>query len=380
MTSRELDQMPVAPPRRAQRPLRILLTTWQDFAAGSTTSVRNLAIGLHRRGHAVCVATPGHGVLGQQLLAAGLEVADTQFPSGWSLRGARRLAALARGVGAEVVDAQESRDRKAAVLAKLWDRSLPPLIITRRQLSLSSPVSDWVYGRVADRIIAISHAAGRALTAHGVAREKIRTVHTGLDPARLSATPTPSEIAELRASLGLDPTRPTITVVARRKDQETLLRAATRLGRPLNLLFVGIARDAALATLERDLPPEIRTAYTGFVRDIMPYWALTDIKVLTTVAEGLSQALLEAQWLGIPVITADAGGTREAVGDGERGLLYPPRDALALAQCLATMLDDASLRETLRARGRPAMESHFTVDRLAERTESVYAELLGWAP
>jgi glycosyltransferase involved in cell wall biosynthesis len=365
---------PVPSPSAAGRGAGILLTTWQDFGAGSIQSVQYLAEGLQSRGHRVLVACPACGVLGRRLLARGVPVVDFVFEKGWSLRSAQRLAGLVASRGIDVVDAQESRDRKAAVLARRLLGMPARLVITRRQMSSSFPLENAAYGMAADRVIAISR--GVAKTLWGVPERKITIVHDGLDPDRVAGDVAPAVLDALRARLGLDPALPTVGVVARRKDQETLLRAVAKMQRPVNVAFVGIERDPRLAALEPALPAGSRVAYTGFRDDVLAYWRLLDVKVLATRAEGLSQAILEAMGLGIPVVTAAVGGTTEVVHDGENGLVFPVRDACALATSLAQLLDDPGLARRFAEAGRATVAGPFHKDVMVRRTEAVYTELL----
>jgi glycosyltransferase involved in cell wall biosynthesis len=365
---------------RPTRPYRILLTTWQDFGAGSVQSVQYLAEGLAARGHEVRVACPANGLLGRRLQESGVPVIDFAFRRGWSLTSARALRRVVESGRFELVDAQESRDRKAAILARSMGPGFPPLVITRRQMTHSSRLQNFIYAKAADRVVAISHGVARDLRARGMAGAAMRVVHTGLDPRRLAPEPDPADLEALRDELGLCADRPTVGVVARRKDQETLLRAAARLDRPVNILFAGIARDSRLAAIEGRLPSRVRVAYAGFREDVRACWALLDVKVLTTVEEGLSQAILEGMWLGVPVLSAEVGGTPEVVRHGVNGFLFPPSDDEALAALLDLVLDDAELRGRITTEARRTVAARFLVEGLVERTEAVYAELLEAAP
>ena len=359
-----------------ERTFRLLITTWQRLGAGSIQSVQYLAEGLLARGHDVRVACPADGILGQRLTACGVPLVPFSFGKGWSLRSARALAALIRGHRIELVDAQESRDRKAAVLARWVFRTPNRLVITRRQETATFPLENAIYASAADRIIAISHGVARSLARRGTPRDKISVVHTGLDPRRVEGEISSEMLNSLRGELELDSSLPTVGVVARRKDQETLLRAAAVLARPLNLVFVGIERDEALAALEASLPQGSRVAYTGFRDPVLPFSRLLDVHVLTTRSEGLSQANLESMALGIPAVSAAVGGTPEVIRDGENGLLFPPGDAQALAGLLRRVLDDADLRARLIAAARMTVQRRFSADTLAAGTEAVYRELL----
>lgn len=323
------------------------------------------------------VATPGQGVLGRRLRERGVTVDDMRFGWGWNPRDGARLARIARRHGVDIVDAQESRDRKAAILARWVFGGEFALIISRRQQTSSFFLENRLYAAAADRIVAISHAVARSLASAGVPRSEIDVVHTGLDPVRVAGSVPEEELERLRRSLGLDPNIPTVGVVGRRKQQETLLRAVRELGRPLNVLMVGIRPDESLEREQRTLPEGSRVAYAGFVNDVRPYLDLLDVKVLTTSREGLSQALLEAMGRGVPVITAAAGGTIELVEAGINGLHYPPGEAAALAAQLDRLLSSPELRERFRAEGLETVRNRFSAERFARQTESVYREAMG---
>ena len=102
-----------------------------------------------------------------------------------------------------------------------------------------------------------------------------------------------------------------------------------------------------------------------------------DVVVLPSVAiEGLGVVLIEAAFLGKPVVGSDAPGIREAMLDGVTGLLAPPGDAKGLAAAIDTLLADPELARRMGQAGRERARSMFTVERMAARAEALYRELL----
>jgi glycosyltransferase involved in cell wall biosynthesis len=75
--------------------------------------------------------------------------------------------------------------------------------------------------------------------------------------------------------------------------------------------------------------------------------------------DGLPNAVVEAMAHGLPVASTTLAGVREAVVDGECGLLVPPGDELSLADALQRLLSDGALRSRLGVQARRRVVSHF---------------------
>jgi glycosyltransferase involved in cell wall biosynthesis len=92
--------------------------------------------------------------------------------------------------------------------------------------------------------------------------------------------------------------------------------------------------------------------------------------------EGLGVAALEAMAAGRPVVASAVGGLREAVGDGQTGLLVPPGDPAALAAALARVLVDADLRARLAAAGPARIAGGFSADQMVAAYERLYRSVI----
>jgi glycosyltransferase involved in cell wall biosynthesis len=103
-------------------------------------------------------------------------------------------------------------------------------------------------------------------------------------------------------------------------------------------------------------------------------WALAEAFVFPSLYEGFGLPVLEAMARGVPVACANASSLPEVAGDA--ALLFDPREELAIADALRRLLDDATLREQLRARGL-ARVREFTWERTARMTLESYRRALG---
>jgi glycosyltransferase involved in cell wall biosynthesis len=130
---------------------------------------------------------------------------------------------------------------------------------------------------------------------------------------------------------------------------------------------------------ERDRPPADVVEFLAtcpavrhvpWQADPVPYYGAFDMLVLPSHREGLGVVLLEAAALGLPAISTDATGCRDALVDGETGIQVPVGDAERLAAAIERLAMDGELRRRLGVGGRDWVVQHFD----QERVWRAYAE------
>jgi glycosyltransferase involved in cell wall biosynthesis len=89
-----------------------------------------------------------------------------------------------------------------------------------------------------------------------------------------------------------------------------------------------------------------------------------DIFVLPSYREGFPRSVLEAMATGLPVVSTNIRGCREAVVAGETGLLAPPRDSDALTRAVRTLIDNREMRLRMGAAGRRRVLEKFDEARM----------------
>jgi glycosyltransferase involved in cell wall biosynthesis len=92
--------------------------------------------------------------------------------------------------------------------------------------------------------------------------------------------------------------------------------------------------------------------------------------------EGMPKALLEAMACGVPCITTDAPGCRDAVRHDDNGLLVPIKDAEALAEAIKRLLQNPDEQQRMGARGRERAEKEFNQEIIIQQTLDVYREMI----
>jgi glycosyltransferase involved in cell wall biosynthesis len=349
--------------------MKVLQVITPSKIAGAERSTTSLCEHLVQAGHEVVVACKAGHPLVEVMRGAGLEVREARIGGKLNVAAPIRLAGLARAMGAEVIHTQLST---AALWGSVAGRLAGvPVVAHVRALN-----SKTCYV-LADRVIAISHAVKRHLVAQGLRGERIDVVYTGLDPERFR-TPMPRDIA--KAQLGLTADRPTVGVVAHltaKKGHAPFLEAAARVAacRP-EALFLFLGEGPERETLEaqvRQLGLKERVRFLGFHADVLPFYAAMDVVVLPSIAgEGLPRTLLEASFLGIPVIGTDLSGVPEIIADGETGFVVPPGAVDPLAKRMTQLIEDQALRERLGAAGATRIRERFTVPAMLAGTVASY--------
>lgn len=224
-----------------------------------------------------------------------------------------------------------------------------------------------------DRFVALNDLVVSELQAAGVPSERIVRIPNGveLDDATRSY---PAGIAARVLFVGR---------LHRQKAIDELLQAVAHLadgpeGREIELTLVGDGPErVALEAFTSELGLGAVVHFEGEVDDVTPYLYRSDVLVLPSRAEGLSNTLLEAMSTGMPVVASDISANRALIEHGVNGLLYQVGNTQALAEALELILDQGSLRERLGCEGRRTVEVDYWIDRVAARYEALYADLQG---
>ena len=352
----------------------------QGGGAGSVTSTLHLSLGLARAGLGVRFVCPPGSEVEALARAGGLEVHPLRFDPRDTGRNAAALAELLARHPVDLVNSQSSRDRQALMRLALGRRLPVPFVVTRRQMPLTFPLGNVVVSRLASRVVAVSRAVGEALVKRGTPRRKLVVIPNGLVTERIDRPVAPAELTSWRERIGAaGDGRHVVAIVSRRKQQDVVVRALDLVRAPVRLVLAGVAEDAELTALAAAAPARHAIVFVPFTPDIRPLYDLADLVLLPSRSEGLSQALLEAMGLGLPVIASAASGNLDLVTDGADGRLVPPTDIAAWAAAIGELLEAPATAARLGAAARRTARETFSLDRTIERTRAMYAAVLAEA-
>ena len=302
------------------------------------------------------------------------------------LRQLRRFARHLRESEIELVQTHDFYSNVFGMAAAALART-PARVASRRETAgTRSPAQKRVERAaylLADRVVANAGAVREHLIAEGVSAGKIEVVYNGLDLARVAA-PEGLSREELAASLGLPAGRPVVSIVANLrlpvKDHPTFLRAARRVReRVAGAAFV-VAGEGELEGPMRALAAELGIAgdtfFVGRCDRVAALLAASDVCVLSSRAEGFSNAILEYMAAGRAVVATDVGGAREMIEEGVTGHLVAAGDDEALAARVAALLAEPGRARAMGERGRRVVAEKFSCGAQLARIENLYEGLL----
>jgi glycosyltransferase involved in cell wall biosynthesis len=270
---------------------------------------------------------------------------------------------------------------------------VPVRIASRRESAVRPATQRMVERgsyRLAHAVVANCEEVRKQLIDEGVPARKVRTIHNGLDPARVETPQTDRK--EILASLNLPDDARFVTIMANMrahvwqpeplcyKDHPTFLRAAQRVAEQVSDAAFLIAGEGELLEATQELARNLgiaeRTFFIGRCKDIGPVLSISDVCVLSSRSEGFSNSILEYMAAGRPVVSTDVGGAREAVVHGETGYLVAAGDHEGIAEHVTSLLRNPDHARAMGAAGRRVVNEKFSSSKQLQNVESLYGELL----
>jgi glycosyltransferase involved in cell wall biosynthesis len=417
---------------KALSPPHVLFATayFPPYAPGGAEhSTEALALALTERGISVTVATPAYGPFPRSAVpvvpvSAGLSLARGQslvrtrtfLRPDVQLRLAGGYRRAVRTSGATVLHCQHLTVLPAAFLAARLARV--PLVVTVRDLAAVCPLAVCLLSQrrvPADcgPVRLQRRCVGEYCNAYGTSRLRTHASSlVGFSFARLRALLlrraaarifVGTDLAELHREAGLIQPEARVhitgniarpgsgTAPADEEASYALYAGKISVGKGLGVLLDAIPRirercaDFRLVCFGRaDESWQRRLAgagveYGGAVshsRVVDAYRGARLAVVPSVWPEPLPRAVLEAQSAGVPVVATRAGGITDVIAEGDDGLLVPPGDSAELADAIARLWQDTSLRTRLARQGLASVRHRFSADAVCERTIAAYDEAL----
>ncbi|MBN1420391.1 MAG: glycosyltransferase [Planctomycetes bacterium] len=320
-----------------------------------------------------------------------------RIPCPWQILGVRSLAS-ARGASALLRMAIDlARRRIRIVQTVFFDATVFGVIAARlarvpRVVCMHRDMGFWYTPRLIAWLRRIARWADRHVANAGAIAARIRET-LGIDADRIEVLPNGMDLEPFRAlpsrgdarrAFMMEPAAPFVGLLANLnrpvKRPDLFVEAAAIAGARHPELRFAILGDGSLRPgLEeraRALGIAHRLSFLGQRPSSREFVAALDIGVCPSDSEGLSNAILELEAAGVPVVATRTGGNPEIVLDAVTGILVEPGSASRLAEAISRLLADPALARRLGAAGREMVFSRFGWDAAVAAMEVFYDRLM----
>ncbi len=270
---------------------------------------------------------------------------------------------------------------KKPVLAKMGCSGLTSDIKNLKRFPLGSLQLRYLVKRM-DYLVTVNHEGMEEYQALGSPLGRIQYIPNGVAPS-LDGKTHYDQVLFLITTVRLD----------KQKGIDILLKAWARLVTHENNLKLLILGDGPLESELKNMSQALgigdSVQFIGEVIHVEEYLKKSDIFVLASRAEGMSNALLEAMGHGLTCIATNISGNAELMGMEDdstipkgdfiaapNGLLIQPEDIEALTKAILFLVKNQKERENLGRNGRQYIQKNFSIDLVADKYITLYQQML----
>ena len=245
---------------------------------------------------------------------------------------------------------------------------------------LQARLEEFVASTLTDQIIAVSDEIAADLRSRNRnLGGKLAVIINGIDTKRFKPM-YDDQRAACRARFGVPQTANIIGTVGRLekvKNYPLLLQACVKLNRgydtDFHLVLVGSgSEEANLKQLAQELGIAEKVSFLGMQYDLENIYPMFDVFVLSSLTEGTSLSLLEAQSCGIPAVVTDVGGNSNIIRNGINGLLCPSGSQRVMAALLCRMLNFEKQRIEMQLQARAVVLEQFDISGMVTTYQKLY--------
>lgn len=239
-----------------------------------------------------------------------------------------------------------------------------------------------ILSKFSNKVIATSPAVYQYLVEKiGIQKDKAVLVLNGVEPL---PEPEAAETTRVKTELKLADQDFIIGTAGRLLDDHKrfsdAIQALALLQKDIpqaRLLIVGGGKDHdALVSLAASLAITDKVIFVGHQTDLRPFYSAMDIFLLPSQREGFGMVVVEAMFMGLPVIASDVGGLPSIVQNGETGFLVKPLNPAEISEKIKSLYANKPLRTRMGEAGKARAYKVFHAQRYVQDVEAVYKEVL----
>jgi glycosyltransferase involved in cell wall biosynthesis len=367
---------------------RILYVITKANFGGAQRYVYDLAVAAHEKGFDVSVAYGTPGILVDRLLAAHIRTIPIENLARdvSVLKELTAFRELLRLFKQERPDIVHLNSAKAGGLGALAARlaGVPHIVFTAHGWAFNEQRPGWqkalirmlsgVTVTLAHTTLCVSEATRRDIRWVPFSKKKLTVIHNGITcapqkdriEARAKLLPGHDERFWIGMLSELHPTKRVIDAIIA---MQSLVQTHP------NVVLVILGEGEERIRLEKEVAArglEKHVFLIGFVADGPSYLQAFDLFLHASLSEALGYVILEAGCANLPVVATRVGGVPEIIENGQNGLLVPPRQPLALAQAVLSLMDAPLIRARLADTLHDTVLQHFSKEAMSAETFAAY--------
>ena len=242
--------------------------------------------------------------------------------------------------------------------------------ITTRRGKQPAPHRHLLYrmtNPLVDKVVCVSQATEKfTMTTEGLPKRKSVVIPNGINVNSFSKK---SQFSRDIKTIG------TLGRIREVKGTDLLLEAFTHLKHRLICLKIAGPADRAWGlSLQYQHQYLNKVTFLGEIEDVAGFLQSLDLFVLPSRSEGMSNALLEAMSVGLPIVATDVGSNAEVLAGGKAGILVQP-NAQSIAAGVTLLLEDPISAKELGVAARQRVEAEYGLSTMVKCYERLYLEL-----
>ena len=272
-----------------------------------------------------------------------------------------------KGKEYDVIHAQTAKAQSLAVFSKPFHNR--PVVYTRRVAFAPKGILSKLKYKNTDKIVAVTDAV-RKILERQFQLKGIIVIPDAVEPKKLNV----DRAKKIRQKYMKKKIIATTSALTPEKDPVTMVKAIKELTSLRNdfvfLHFGDGPLKESVEELIQKLGIEDFYKIMGFVEDVEDFFAIFDVFVMSSKSEGSGSSVLDAFVYKVPVVSTDADGLKELIGDC--GLLCKAGDYKCLATSINRILNDSNLRNSLIEKAFQKAISDHSIDKVAKEYVKIF--------
>lgn len=352
--------------------------------SGAVNPVRpeaEIFLGLKKQGVPITVMTPHGSYYAERFSEAGMDVIDYRPPNKFDPKAIRLIRRIVRERNINIVHAFNSRAIANAAWALL---GMKTKLVGYRGYSGNIHWYDpscylaFLNPRV-DYMVCLAESVREMFVKNGLPPRKAVTISKGHDPAWYNSIEA-ADLGEFKLPAGA-------MVCAFVANNRTKMKGLTYLieatgflppAAPIYFLLIGQGLDhPEILQQIAESPYKDRIIFAGFRKNASELIKACDIAISASIyGEATQKAMIEAMYLGKPVIMTDISGNRGMAEDGISGFIIPPRDAQAIARAVTALWQDPELRSAMGTQARHRIAQVLSLEKTIADYKAFYERIV----